>query len=114
MPHTRELQRMRERERVPFVTDSAETKRQKEKSERKREEREKERKTERETERKETGRRERARVPFATDSAETRNKTKTVNSFCDESREPPHHPKLLYSLETKARRGDGEYVYPKN
>ena len=67
--------------------------------EREREEREKERKTERETERKETGRRERARVPFATDSAETRNKTKTINSFCDESREPPHHPKLLYALD---------------
>ena len=26
-----------------------------------------------------------------------------------DSREPPHHPKLLYLRETKARRGDGEY-----
>ena len=101
MPHTRELHLVtkNEREIKSYFCHRLRRNKKTERKERerKREEREKDsrRKTERETERKETGRRERGRVPFGTDSAETRNKTKTFISFCDESREPPHHPKLL-------------------
>ena len=113
MTHTRELHMVTKNEReiegyfCHRLRRNKKTERKK--RERKREEREKERKTQRQRgrqrEKRQEGEKERWFLLPQTPQKQNKNNN---NSFSVMMREPPPPSKLLYSLETKARKGDGE------